>query len=429
MPMSSRPLQVVHLCTSDSAGGAAIAAHRLMMAQREAGLNASMLVLHASRRGAGIYPLRRNSAWSRGGAQWKKSLEVGAAWLAQGFRLAHIFDVSLPIAGFSLKYHPLILGADVIHIHWINQGFLDLSSLRSLIHLKKKVIFTLHDEWAFTSVCHHARDCRRFTETPGCHDCPQLQPGIPFFDPARSFFRAKQALYKELSPSFVGCSEWIAAEARQSLLTQGCRVEAIPNIFDSKTFTPIPREQARIKLGSPADRPILLFGAARTDDPRKGFAEMLKALQIFYATPYAQEQKPLALLFGKISHPELLSSLAPIEFKCVGYLSPQEMALHYAAANLYVTPSLEENLPNTIIEAAAMECPTVAFEVGGIPEIITHGVTGYLARYRDVPDLARGIEEVLRATEKGPIAQCRTDVLHRYDTTNIVQRYLNVYTS
>ena len=105
------------------------------------------------------------------------------------------------------------------------------------------------------------------------------------------------------------------------------------------------------------------------------------------------------------------------------------MPLHYAAANLYVTPSLEENLPNTIIEAAAMECPTVAFEVGGIPEIITHGVTGYLARYRDVPDLARGIEEVLRATEKGPIAQCRTDVLHRYDTTNIVQRYLNVYTS
>ena len=174
---------------------------------------------------------------------------------------------------------------------------------------------------------------------------------------------------------------------------------------------------------------MLLFGAARTDDPRKGFAEMLKALQIFYATPYAQEQKPLALLFGKISHPELLSSLTSIEFKCVGYLSPQEMVLHYAAANLYVTPSLEENLPNTIIEAAAMECPTVAFEVGGIPEIITHGVTGYLARYRDVPDLARGMEEMLRATEKGSIAQCRTDVLHRYNTKNIVQRYLNVYTS
>ena len=151
MPMSSRPLQVVHLCTSDSAGGAAIAAHRLMMAQREAGLNASMLVLHASRRGSGIHALRRDGAWSRGVAQWKKSLEVGAAWVSQGFRLAHVFDVSLPIAGFSLKYHPLILGADVIHIHWINQGFLGLSSLRPLVQLKKKVIFTLHDEWALSS--------------------------------------------------------------------------------------------------------------------------------------------------------------------------------------------------------------------------------------------------------------------------------------
>ena len=429
MPMSSRPLQVVHLGTSDSAGGAAIAAHRLMMAQREAGLDASMLVLHASHRGPAIHALWSDSAWSRGVAQWKKSFEVGAAWVSQGFRLAHVFDVSLPIAGFSLKHHPLILKADVIHIHWINQGFLGLSSLRSLVQLKKKVLFTLHDEWAFTSVCHHTRDCRRFAEPRGCRDCPQLQPGIPFFDPVQRIFRAKQALYKKLSPSFVGCSEWIAAEARQSLLTQGCRVEAIPNVFDSKTFTPIPREQARIKLGLPADRPILLFGAARTDDPRKGFAEMLKALQIFYATPYAQEQKPLALLFGKISHPELLSSLAPIECKSVGYLAPYDMALHYAAANLYVTPSLEENLPNTIIEAAAMECPTVAFEVGGVPEIITHGVTGYLARYRDVVDLARGMEEMLRATEKGSIAQCRTDVLLRYDTSSIVQQYLNVYTS
>lgn len=429
MPTTSRPLQVVHLCTSDSAGGAAIAARRLMMAQREAGLEASMLVLHASHREPAIHALRSDSVYSRRIAQWKKALEVGAAWVVQGFRRAHVFDVSLPIAGFSLKHHPLILEADVIHIHWINQGFLGLSSLRDLLQLKKKVLFTLHDEWAFTSICHHARDCRRFAEPRGCHDCPQLQPGIPFFDPAQRFFRAKQALYQELSPAFVGCSEWIAAEARQSFLTQDCRVEAIPNVFDSKTFTPIPREQARMQLGLPVDRPILLFGAARTDDPRKGFAEMLKALQIFYATPYAQQQKPLALLFGKISHPELLSSLAPIECTCVGYLSASDMALHYAAANLYVTPSLEENLPNTIIEAAAMECPTVAFEVGGIPEIITHGVTGYLARYRDVSDLARGIEEVLHATEKGPIAQCRTDVFHRYDTTNIVQRYLNVYTS
>ena len=429
MPTTSRPLQVVHLCTSDSAGGAAIAAQRLMMAQREAGLEASMLVLHASHRKPAIHALRSDSACSRGLAMGKKALEVGAAWVSQGFRRAHLFDVSLPIAGFSLKRHPLILQADVIHIHWINQGFLGLSSLRDLVQLKKKVLFTLHDEWAFTSICHHARDCRRFAEPRGCHDCPQLQPGIPFFDPAQRFFRAKQALYQELSPAFVGCSEWIAGEARQSLLTQGCRVEAIPNVFDSKTFTPIPREQARMQLGLPVDRPILLFGAARTDDPRKGFAEMLKALQIFYAMPYAQQQKPLALLFGKISHPELLSSLAPIECTCVGYLSASDMALHYAAANLYVTPSLEENLPNTIIEAAAMECPTVAFEVGGIPEIITHGVTGYLARYRDVSDLARGIEEVLRATEKGPMAQCRTDVLYRYDTSSIVQRYLNVYTS
>ena len=137
MPPSSRPLQIVHLCTSDSAGGAAIAARRLMMAQREAGLDASMLVLHASHRASDIHALRSDRAWSRGIAQSKKALEVGAAWVVQGFRLAHVFDVSLPIAGFSLKRHPLILKADVIHIHWINQGFLGLSSLRSLVQLKK----------------------------------------------------------------------------------------------------------------------------------------------------------------------------------------------------------------------------------------------------------------------------------------------------
>ena len=143
MPTTSRPLQVVHLCTSDSAGGAAIAAQRLMMAQREAGLEASMLVLHASHRKPAIHALRSDSACSRGLAMGKKALEVGAAWVSQGFRRAHLFDVSLPIAGFSLKRHPLILQADVIHIHWINQGFLGLSSLRDLVQLKKKVPFTM----------------------------------------------------------------------------------------------------------------------------------------------------------------------------------------------------------------------------------------------------------------------------------------------
>ena len=94
MPTTSRPLQVVHLCTSDSAGGAAIAARRLMMAQREAGLEASMLVLHASHREPAIHALRSDSVYSRRIAQWKKALEVGAAWVVQGFRRAHVFDVS-----------------------------------------------------------------------------------------------------------------------------------------------------------------------------------------------------------------------------------------------------------------------------------------------------------------------------------------------
>lgn len=429
MLLSSAPLKVVHLCTSDSAGGAAIAARRLMMAQRSAGLEASLLVLHASHKGHYTTSLWDDSPWFRAVAQYKKAFEVGAAWVAQGFHRAHIFDVSLPISGFSLNHHPLILEADVIHIHWINQGFLSLGSLCRLASLNKKILFTLHDEWAVTSICHHARSCRRFMQKSGCHHCPQLQPGILFFDVAQRIFRAKLALYRQLRPAFVGCSQWITHEAQQSLLTEGCRVEAIPNVFDADSFSPIPRAQARLQLGLPLDRPILLFGAARTDDPRKGFAEMLESLRLFYTTPYAQKKKPLALLFGKISHPELLSPLSGIDIKCVGYLSsPQDMALHYAAANVYITPSLEENLPNTIIEAAAMECPTVAFAVGGIPEIITHGVTGYLTRYRDVADLARGIEEMLRMTETEGIAQCRIDVLQRYNTENIVQRYLDVYT-
>lgn len=424
----STDLKVVHLCTNDSAGGAAIAARRLMMAQRACGIHADMLVLKSTSGVPHVSPLWEESPWVKGLALGKKVLEAGSSWICQGFRRARIFETSIPITGFSLRHHPLIHSSDVIHLHWINQGFLGIRSLREIAQLDKRIVFTLHDVWPVTAVCHYLDDCTKFCEKKGCYDCPQLQPGIPFLDIAHLVFEQKKRLYQAMKPSFVGCSRWITSEAKRSSLSGSYPIDTIPNVFDKDSFYPTPRVQARLQLGLPTDRPILLFGAARLDNPRKGFQEMIAALQHFYATPYAQEMRPLAVLFGKIEQPDQLAPLRSIDLKCVGYISsPQEMALYYSAANVFVTPSLTDNLPNTIIEAAATGCPTVAFQVGGIPEMIIHGTTGYLARYRDIEDLSRGITEMLQATEEGPIDLCRTETFRRYDTTTIVKQYNDVY--
>lgn len=428
--METCPLRVVHLCTSDAQGGAAIAAQRLVKAQREAGIEATLLVLHKQTTLPYIHNIVGNSVWGKTQKNTTQALEIGIAWMGLGFQRDHLFDVSIPFAGFSLDHHPLVEKADVIHIHWYNQGFLSLNSLEKLFRLGKRTVFSLHDMWSITALCHHARSCIRYQEPSGCNNCPQWRKKFIGYDVAQHVFRVKKRLYQTYSPSFVGCSQWITDLASRSQLTTGCRTLHIPNVWDQEVFRLYHREKQRRLLHLPLETPLLLMGSARTDDPRKGFYEMVQALELFYQTDLAKKLKPRPLVFGRIAHSENFEALKPYTPIFLGYIKdPLQMARCYAAANLYIMPSLEENLPNTIIEAAGSGCPTVAFNIGGIPEIISHGTTGYIAQYRNVADFSKGMEIMLPQTLEGPLEKCSQTMLNRYNRTSIVNQFISLYKS
>ena len=249
----------------------------------------------------------------------------------------------------------------------------------------------------------------------------------PGLDLARHVFNRKQAIYEGRGITFVGCSRWMAGLARQSRLTQGHTVVNIPNAIDTGVFKPMDKSAARHKFGLPEDKQLLLFGAQRITDERKGFFYLKEACE--HIAQFGQE---LAARIGVVvlgGDAESVKSELPLPVYTVNYLSNEkEIADIYNAADLFVTPSLQDNLPNTIVEAMACGTPCVGFNVGGIPEMITHRQDGYVADYCDSMDFAQGIAWCLNDERQAPLsAAARATALATYGETAVAHRYQAIY--
>lgn len=339
-------------------------------------------------------------------------------WAANGLSRRNLWRVDIANAGLPITRTAAFREADVVHLHWVNQGFLSLAELRRILQSGKRVVWTMHDMWPCTAICHHAGTCQHYHTH--CHDCPLLvRPGR--HDLAYRVFGQKQKAYRHGHIDFVTCSRWLADQARQSALLAGHDVLTIPNTYDATVFHPASQAEARAALGLPSGVPLVLFASHKVTNAQKGLDYLLRAfahltdrrfgLLVVGQMAEAAEQPALA---------EQMQSL-PFDLYPIGYVTDERrMATIYQAADVFVTPSLEENLPNTIMEAMACGTPCVGFRVGGIPEMIDHRLNGYLARYKDEQDLAAGIRWALdhraeagqRAAEKA-VATWNEDVVAR----------------
>jgi glycosyltransferase involved in cell wall biosynthesis len=376
-------MRVLLISTSDLAGGGAIAAYRLMEALNNNGVKAKMLVRDK---------LSSSVTVAQTGTIIPKVLERVQI-------MAHLkgklWQADTADFGINITKTDEYKEADVIHLHWINQGMVSLSCLKQMLKDGKKIVWTLHDEWPYLGICHYRGDCQEIA----CRNCPLL-PGST----AHKHYLKKQELYKKGNITFVGCSEWITQRAQQAM--PEAQVVHINNCIPHNIFRYIDQQEARKKLDLPLDKKIILFCSQKLNDERKGYTYLQQALE--------------CSMFND-----------QCSMICVGkggrYISsPEEMALTYAAADVFVTPSLQDNLPNTIAEAMSCGTPCVGFNVGGIPEMIDHQQNGYVAKYKDVTDLAAGIQYVLTH-------DMREAALHKaasaYGETHVAQKYINVYES
>lgn len=404
-------MKVLLVNTSLRAGGAAIAATRLMdalnaygrkeLAEGREGVEASMLVM-----GNGLGE-RAHFLWER-----------GVIWLCNGLRRRGIFDVDIANCGTDITRLECFREADVIHLHWVNQGFLSLSDVGRIISSGKRVVWTLHDQWPLTGICHYSGDCHQFQTH--CADCGQIACGSV----AGRIFARKQRIYGTGRMAFVACSHWLEQIASQSSLAEGHELCSIPNTIDQELYKP---GCFRDDLGLPADMKLVLFSAFKVTDQRKGIPYLIEAMKLL------KEKYPdLADGLGVVvvgRNAEALQSQISFPVFPMGYVSdPVRMAHIYASVDAFVTPSLQDNLPNTIMEAMACGTPCVGFRVGGIPEMISHGVNGYVARYKDSSDLAEGIVRVL-SDGASLAAEALRKVNECYNQDIVAARYIEVYRS
>ena len=413
-------MRILIVNTAERTGGAAIAANRLLHALNHNGVEATMLVRDRktdSPSVASIEPswrLRANFLWER-----------GIIWLANGLSKRNLFQVDIANAGTDITRMEVFRQADIIHLHWVNQGFLSLGDLERIMASGKPVVMTMHDQWYFTGICHYSGDCDKY-QSQCCH-CPMLTRGGIGIDLARRVFDRKRAIYNGKALAFVGCSRWIADLARKSPLTQGHLVTNVPNAIDTDVFTPMDQAAARERHGLPAHKRLLLFGAQRITDERKGFRYLKEACEhLMQDRPDLASEMGVVVLGGDA---QAVKSALPLPVYTVGYLNNEaEIAQLYNAVDLFVTPSLQDNLPNTIVEAMACGTPCVGFHVGGIPEMISHEQDGYVARYKDSNDFAHGIAWCLDDNRLATLRQqARAAALATYAEPIAARNYQQVY--
>ena len=412
-------MRVLIINTSERMGGAAIAANRLMDALRNNGIQAKMLVRDKQTDQVTVIGLTK-SLWKIWQFIWERII----IWKANRFKKHNLFEVDIANTGTNILSLPEFTQADVIHLHWINQGMLSLTDIRRIIESGKPIVWTMHDMWPFTGICHYAGECKKYTSQ--CDQCPVLFKGSKK-DLSYHTFQKKMKMFEGSQIHFVSCSQWLGNMAKSSKLIGHQTITSIPNAINTNLFKPRNKQAIREKYQIPADKKLLLFGSMKTTDKRKGIDYLVEACQIL-----AKEQPEFCKQLGVVilgKHSEVYQSLFPFPIYAMDYVhAEKELVDIYNIADLYVTPSLQDNLPNTIMEAMACGIPCVGFNVGGIPEMIDHLHNGYVADYKSAEDFANGIHWALSEGEYQSLSEeARRKVLTSYSENAVTKKYIEVY--
>lgn len=414
-------MKILLVNTNATTGGAAIATLRLANSLRENGIDARMLVANRDGGDPRVVETLPNG-WRH---KWHFLWERLRIFAMLRFRRQRLFDIDPAWVGTDITRLQCFREADVIHLNWVNQGFLSLKDLERIMQSGKPVVWTMHDMWNFMGICHYERECGRYKQ--GCGWCPLLvERGEN--DLSRRRWEVKRRLYEgRRDIVFVGCSQWIAQAAKESPLLAGHRVESIVNPIDCQVYRPLGRGEVRRRLGLPQDKTLLLFCAFNVTSPLKGLSYLREALQIMsHQNPGLTARLGLVLI-GKESETEAQNFA--VETYPMGLVNDVEKKVEvYNAANLFVIPSTQDNLPNTLVEAKACGLPVVGSRVGGIPQMIHEQKDGMLVNPADSQALAETLTHLLTSADLDAMGRnSRQSALEEYSTSAVAERYIRIY--
>ena len=406
-------MRVLHLSAGSLRNGASRGALWLHQGLMAAGVDSRFLTTDAAACEPGVGPVLPGRAGS-----------LALSGLKQLDRLplrAYRFDrrgtLSPGWIGLPLQAMPGYREADVIHLHWINDGLLDL---RSLVRCSKPIVWTVRDLWPTTGLCHYPQGCER--QAGGCGHCPLLPaPAWPWPDPSRRGYRRKQRALRQAPITFVGISPWVSQQLRASPITNGRPVEMIWNCIDVQRFQPLAKAEARRALGlDPAGGPYVLAELrSPASEPWKGFQHLLQIL------PELQRASIRLLLFGAL--PPDLADFCAEGVRLFGRIDDDaQLRRLYSAADVFLCPTLEEAFGKTMAEAMACGTPVAAFRCSAPADLVEPGRTGFLAEPGQPGSLLQGLLQLLPQAARMASA-CARRAVERYSTPLAAQAYQQLY--
>ena len=390
VPRAPRPdrMKVAVINKSDSTGGAAVVSHRLTSALRDKGVDARMLVVERGQADEWVEsyasPLADKAAFLAERAQ---------IFACNHFSRRNLFKADSGRWGRDVTAIPWVREADVVMLNWINQGGMSLKSVDKLCSLGKPVIWTMHDMWNCTGVCHYSFDCLSYTGQ--CGRCKYLNSRKPS-DLSRRTQMAKAKLYsRHNNITFVAVSNWLARCCRESTLMADAPLEVIHNAFPIEKFS-FGRQEAG-DIAAARGKKVIVSGAARLDVEVKGFEYIIETSRHIARHMPDLAKKIHIVLYGAIRDRELIDAIA-VDHTYLGKLDGMAAINNvYTQADIVLSTALYENLPGTLIEGQASGCLPVTFGAGGQDDIVDHLSTGYIADYRSPQSVAEGIEWALGA--------------------------------
>lgn len=417
---SRQALSVAHFSIADGGGGAAGAVRRLHREFVRQGVRSTLHVAQKHTADADTECLSDGLLLGHRAPAFSRKLDL------LPMRISHPRSSAFWSPGWhslrDITRLPSVIAADVLALYWLPRGFLGIRQVGRLLSLGKPVVWRLSDMWPFTGGCHYSADCTAFER--GCGRCPQLRSQREG-DFSRRLFAAKVRRWRDGKLTVVSPSQWMAAAAARSPILQGRDIRVIPTGVDTRVFGTADAIQARHEFGLPIAQPLVLFGAdAALRDSRKGGSSVVSVMR-HLAT---QGVSAGLVIFGASERPAGIPDVIPVH--ALGSITDEaRLAKLYAACDVFLAPSKQENLANTVLEAMACGTPTVAFATGGMNEAIEHGCTGLLARVGDDGDLAAAVLAVLT---DGPLRRdlaegARARALHQFDLRTQAEKYIALY--
>ena len=405
-------MKILALSHSDVSGGAARAAYRIHLALRASGVDSTLLVNEA-----------KAGDWTVQGPVRRIDRVLAKLRGFLGGAVTSLLETANPVL-----HSPSVLPsswprrlnareADVVHLHWIQD---ETMSVADVGRSSKPVVWTLHDMWAFCGAEHYTEEFR-WREGYRRDNRPSCESG---FDLNLWTWRRKRRAWRR-PMHIVTPSRWLAACVKESALMGHWPVTVVPNPLDTEVWRPIDKALARRLSGLPSDGPLLLFCASGEEhDPRKGLDRLQRALACLRGRAFGLR----LVVLGRKAPKNPPDSGFPLHY--VGYLHDDiSLRLLYSAADALAIPSRQDNLPNTGVESLACGTPVVAFDSGGLPDIVAHRQTGYLARAFCPEDFAEGVRWVLENAERhrALCLNARRKAVQRFSYPVVAAQYRVVY--